>query len=602
MSALSPYVKQAVYLLPRHRGEANPSVPDPVLDGALSYGAGLSSVLESYRGSEFFDKDSDVLVVTDEVLGPVGSLQSLFERIARSTAQVHMLFPCESPLAPSEDPSSGNCELAGDLAIDPGLYYFEHDVISDMTFWRIVRESVDARLEHRADFRVDTCEFMKALEAAHISCGPLYSTSRRDFFARSLESYFLLGVPFVPWKLFTVDPLILERWAVVPRHAYHYAIGNNYPSSVFWQRMLHDAPPQTWFTNAGLLSVLPTIDTDQNVGYEGTPLRSAIIAHVYYPDMTDAVLRYAANVPGDASLFVTTNTVEKKIEIEEKIQSFASEKAWGHWEVRLVRSNKGRDISAFLIDCADVLQDDRYDIVVKLHSKLSAQDPESVSTWFREHLFRNLLDTPGYARNVYRLFEEEPQLGMVFPPVIHMGLPTMGNGWTLNRQPAEKLRSRLGIDIPFDDFTPLSPYGSMFIARRNLLQPLLDAHFDIEEFPDQGQYHDGSLAHVLERLFSYVIFSQGYYARCVQSCAMASISANVLEYKFDRVSHYLYPFAVRQVEMLSGERGKASNIRIRSLIQRRLVDRFPRAGHVLTDLWLKGKRHLSYLRSWNASR
>jgi rhamnosyltransferase len=309
--------------------------------------------------------------------------------------------------------------------------------------------------------------------------------------------------------------------------------------------------------------------------------------------MTDEVLYYANNVPGEADLVVTTNTTEKKAEIEERIRGCASGKSWGHWEVRVVHSNKGRDISAFLIDCADVLEDCRYDIVVKLHSKLSAQDPESVSSWFREHLFRNLLDTPSYARQVYRLFEDEPQLGMVFPPVIHMGLPTMGNGWTLNRQPAEKLKSRLGIDIPFDDFTPLSPYGSMFIARRKLLQPLLDAQFGVDEFPDTGQYHDGSLAHVLERLFSYVVFSQGYYARCIQSNGMASISANVLEHKFDRVSHYLYPFAVRQIEMLSGEHGKAPDVRIRSLIQRRLIDRFPRIGNALTDLWLRGKRCVS---------
>lgn len=174
----------------------------------------------------------------------------------------------------------------------------------------------------------------------------------------------------------------------------------------------------------------------------------------------------------------------------------------------------------------------------------------------------------------------------------------MGNGWTLNRKPAEEISGRLGITVPFDSVTPLSPYGSMFYARREALLPLVDAHFAPDEFPDAEGYRDGSVAHVLERLFSYVVFSQGYFARCVQSAALAEVSAVALQYKYDQVSQYLFPFASHQVEMLGAERnGALSGAQIRSLIHRQLSARNPKIGTAAQKVWSGGKAAVQAIRN-----
>ena len=51
-----------------------------------------------------------------------------------------------------------------------------------------------------------------------------------------------------------------------------------------------------------------------------------------------------------------------------------------------------------------------------------------------EHVPNN----PFFAANVLRLFQQHPSLGMVFPPVYHVGYPTLGHAWFLNKGRAEE--------------------------------------------------------------------------------------------------------------------------------------------------------------------
>ncbi len=448
-----------------------------------------------------------------------------------------------------------NPETAGDLAMELTFVTVGPELLASDEFWTLL-----AKISESAgggEKWLDLAGFARGLAAQGVEVEPIYPPPRNDgdplagdLFARELRHYLDQRIPFLPWALFTTDPLLLERWAVVPRPAFRMAVEAGYPSKLLWDKLLASCPPQTWYTNLALLDIFPDSEVE---GFENE-LRTAVLAHVFYPGMLPEILRYAGNVPDPVKLVITTGNEESKADLEARL---GAQERFADWEVRVATTNRGRDVSAFLIDCEDVLRDESVDIVLKLHSKRSVQDPSSVSGWFKDHLFENLLHSPGHVQRIMSRFAEEPQLGMVMAPVIHMGVPTMGNGWTLNKGPAEDLAGRLGVEIPFDTFTPLSPYGSMFYARREALLPLVDASFRIDEFPDAAGYKDGSVAHVLERLFSYVVFSEGYFARCVQTPSMAEVSSVALQYKYDQVSHYLFPFASRQVQMLSGGEGEA---------------------------------------------
>ena len=94
--------------------------------------------------------------------------------------------------------------------------------------------------------------------------------------------------------------------------------------------------------------------------------------HVYYVDMLNELLAYAANVPGKRRLIITTNTAEKRAELDDMVRA---DGRFDDYDVRVVTSNRGRDISAFVLDCEDVLRDESIDIVVKLHSCLLYTSP-----------------------------------------------------------------------------------------------------------------------------------------------------------------------------------------------------------------------------------
>jgi rhamnosyltransferase len=256
-------------------------------------------------------------------------------------------------------------------------------------------------------------------------------------------------------------------------------------------------------------------------------------------------------LPGTVDVYVTTTDETKKASIEAHLAARA--RRYTH-EVRVLASNRGRDISALLIGCADVLADESYDMVVKLHGKRSTQDDVNGSGWFRRHLFDNMLPNAAAVAELYEWFANDPQLGIAVPPVIHLYYPTMGHAWLGNRKLAEGLADRLGLDVPFDDHTPVAPYGSMFVARREALVPWLALDLTWDDFPDVTDYVDGTLAHTVERMFCYVAAGTGRYTGTVLGPVMAGLEYGFLEYKLQAVGARLTAYAIDQVDYLDKRR------------------------------------------------
>jgi len=233
------------------------------------------------------------------------------------------------------------------------------------------------------------------------------------------------------------------------------------------------------------------------------------------------------------------------------------------------------------VGCADVLADESYDIVVKLHGKKSMQDDVNASSWFRRHLFDNLLPSAAVAAELYDWFETDLHLGIAVPPVIHMYYPTMGHAWLGNRKMADALADRLGLTVPFDEHTPVAPFGSMFVARREALTPWLSLNLTWDDFPDGTGYVDGTLAHTIERMFCYVAAGTGRYTGTVLGPTMAGIEYGFLEYKLQAVGARMQAYAIDQVAFLEG-----GNRSWRSMMVRRM----PRVAARLRPLYQSLRR------------
>ncbi|MGB8382787.1 MAG: rhamnan synthesis F family protein, partial [Dermatophilaceae bacterium] len=349
--------------------------------------------------------------------------------------------------------------------------------------------------------------------------------------------------PIIKRRIFFHEPTYLDHKAIIARRAMELIEKTDYPVDLIWRNVVRSVEPRTLYTNLSMLSVLP--DGKHAEVTEPAP-RICVIAHVYYVDMIDEMMSYISRIPVPYDLVVTTDSRAKQDVIGCAIDKYEV----GNVDVRVLESNRGRETSAFLIGCRDVLESRKYDLICKVHSKKSAHNTYNSGVLFKQHMFDNLLSSPAYVSMMLKMFGREPTLGMVFPPVVNIGFPTLGHAWFTNRPAAVKLADELGIRTQFDRSTPVAPYGGMFWCRPEAVAPIVRHPWTWDDFPDRAQWVDGGLAHVIERLYAYAAMQGGYHVRCAMNADWAEINYTFLEYKLQRISSMLPAYTQEQANYL----------------------------------------------------
>lgn len=381
------------------------------------------------------------------------------------------------------------------------------------------------------------------------------------------------GCPILKRRNLFHNPLHLDRFAIIGADMLEQARLAGYDTDLILSNLARTSKPRDLVTNAGLTWVVPQSASEETYAAVATQ-KVLAVAHIFYADMAEEILERLSVLPKGYYLVATTSNEENQAQIRAVMERYGVE-----GEVRVVASNRGRDIGAFLVDCNDVLASGKWDIVVKIHSKKSVQDDYNAAQLFKTHLYDNLLNSRAHVANILAEFAAHPSLGMVLAPLPHMGYPTMGHAWFTNREPAQAVAKRLGINVPFDKDMPLATYGSMFIARPQALAKLVNAGFKPENFPVEGGYKDGSLAHVLERLMAYAALSEGFYVRPVLAPKWAEVYYGYLEYKLAAVSSFLPPFTIDQVPYLKAHGGPIPNVL--ASIKVNIMLRQPKVGNAL---------------------
>ena len=426
--------------------------------------------------------------------------------------------------------------------------------------WIAVRSSLSATKDWRTYW-----EDMPPIES--------YNDSIQWHESRFTGYFNALGCPILKRRNLFHNPLHLDRFAIIGADMLEQARAAGYDTDLILSNLARTSKPRDLVTNAGLTWVVPQSASEETYAAAATQ-KVLAVAHIFYADMAEEILQRLSVLPKGYYLVATTSNEENQAQIRAVMERYGVE-----GEVRVVASNRGRDIGAFLVDCNDVLSSDKWDIVVKIHSKKSVQDDYNAAQLFKTHLYDNLLNSRAHVANLLAEFAAHPALGMVLAPLPHMGYPTMGHAWFTNREPAQAVAKRLGINVPFDKDMPLATYGSMFIARPQALAKLVNAGFKPENFPVEGGYKDGSLAHVLERLMAYAALSEGFYVRPVLAPKWAEVYYGYLEYKLAAVSSFLPPFTIDQVPYLKAHGGPIPNVL--ASIKVNIMLRQPKVGNAL---------------------
>lgn len=338
--------------------------------------------------------------------------------------------------------------------------------------------------------------------------------------------------PILKRRLFFHDPLWLDANAVDLRAAYNTIKDHSsYDTGLIDQNVLRTVKPRNLYTNLELLKILPETGSVNDISAK----KIAVIAHLYYPEMIDDIIPYIKNIPVSFDLYISTASIKNKKLLENSINGFtlANKK-----EVRVVEKNRGRDMSSLFITFKDICKPGEYDFICRLHSKKSPQNSVNSSNHFKDHLYQNLLASPAYISNLLTEMDKN-NIGIVMPPVVHISYPTHGHAWFANYAPSKLWAKKLNIDTPFDDNTPIAPYGTMFWFRPEALESIFSYPWKWEDFNEEPAHVDGGLAHVLERLIGYAAANSGYFYYCFMTTRSAEKNYAKLEYKFQSIMSQL---------------------------------------------------------------
>jgi lipopolysaccharide biosynthesis protein len=226
----------------------------------------------------------------------------------------------------------------------------------------------------------------------------------------------------------------------------------------------------------------------------------AVHIHLFYTDLIKEIINQLKLIPYDFDIYISTDANNKISEIKE-----AFYKEFNSDNVHVMKTvNRGRDVAPFLIQMSKVIN--KYDYVCHIHTKKSTT-ADYGDEW-RKYLYYNLFGSTKNIKEIFDMFESNESAGLIFPETFSLISDMVAYGG--NKNNLKKLSKKLNITIDFDNDKLVFPSGTMFWAKVSAIKPLFDLKLSPDDFEKENGQVDGTLAHAIERIFCFLILSNGY--------------------------------------------------------------------------------------------
>ena len=347
----------------------------------------------------------------------------------------------------------------------------------------------------------------------------------------------LSGAPFVPWSVFTHDPLALERWGVPTQSHADALLELGYPEDVFWNTLLQVAAPETWFVTTGQLRVLTSSEQSS-------------------PNLRFGVALLPANPQDLAVLISAVSSLRDVADIRLILPSVAGSDDRAQDAVvskaELLFSETAPELPAPKVSvacpplvqngAAALLEDWNPDVthVLVLSGPGSAEIGErETSTW--RQVTTNLIGPPGYQRAVRQTLDRNHRLGLVFSPLPAPNTPQLDRLSPL----AEGLVSRFAAAAEQSAPTTVAPVSGCYWARVSALGAVRTLFEELAEDELAGLTQRD-----VDQLVAYGVYSTGHFGRSVQTIPSAEHQSLISMFRLDNLSRYSHPYPLQAVETL----------------------------------------------------
>lgn len=268
----------------------------------------------------------------------------------------------------------------------------------------------------------------------------------------------------------------------------------------------------------------------------------AINLHIFYPDLFQKFRYLLDDFPYKFDLYIS---VRDDAAAAEAYQIFYDIPNCGR-VVTAVNPNKGRNFRSLLVDFREAISS--YDYIIHLHGKKSLYTGSPQSGWL-DYLLEFILTDKQILCKTLSIFANNPDAGLYYPVFSQYFNPPWVSHTLKNSQLIPKLLTTLKIpdlqDIPINRFLKY-PVGSMFIARRQAIAPLLSHPWGLDDFPDEPIPNDGTILHALERCIDSIADHAGFFSFQYHpfSGAFTSEDSHIYQSYF----YYLWPERLSSID------------------------------------------------------
>ena len=260
----------------------------------------------------------------------------------------------------------------------------------------------------------------------------------------------------------------------------------------------NDMPSGPWLTEL----------IDNNYIELNNNLKVALHIHAYYVDLVDELINCLNSNKFNCDLFISTCSDNNRDFICKAFKNYKN----GNVQVLRV-ANIGRDVRPMIFDFKDELI--KYDIIGHVHTKKSLHEHSENSRilendlsdfggiW-RNALWQNLVgEKYPMLDKIISKFNDDEKCGIIYSddPFV----PIWGKNYNL----ALDLAKKLNISKPLPKYHNF-PIGTMFWARKIVLEPFFNLNNDDIKYPQEPIPIDGTVLHAIERLFPLVSENLGY--------------------------------------------------------------------------------------------
>lgn len=243
---------------------------------------------------------------------------------------------------------------------------------------------------------------------------------------------------------------------------------------------------------------------DPQCSFDQKP-RIAIQVHVFHADLIEEIALYLRNMPVSFDCYVSTDDPGKSEEVKLVFGQIPRIKTLCVEEYE----NSGRDVAPFVIQMSSRISN--YDYICHVHTKKSLT-VQFGDAW-RRYLLDNLLGGEGYIARLFDCFDDNPRLGIIMPgtyPLVQSGME-----WSGARGMVESLINETGLGCMLPDEHLIFPAGDMFWARVEAVVPLFEQGISMNDFPEEANQTNNTLAHAIERVWCYLALANGFTTQCV---------------------------------------------------------------------------------------